>query len=163
MDELDRLYDELTITKELEDTRGVLWWGGYISALRYWHVPNGFSSWTGAWYKYAGGKDIVYRNRDRRLHRVSGPAYVNPFNKSEEWYRDGKLHREDGPAIIHKQTMLWYKDGKLHNLDGPAIVDPAGPSQYWINGQRLSPKEYRKEILRRKRKNDNKKKPAKDI
>ncbi len=152
MDELERLFEDLVTTREFIETRGVTWYGGYVSAVQSYRNPADHWCWTGPSVKYKGKKDIVYKNFEGKLHRKSGPAYINNVCGSEEWYIDGELHRDDGPAITHRQVMMWYKHGALHNLHGPAIVDPAGPSQYYIDGNRLSPKEYKKEIARRRRK-----------
>jgi hypothetical protein len=96
----------------------------------------------------------VWTNDKGEKHRIYGPA-VRVLDKKYhlvEWYKEDKLHRLDGPARVHRDNMFWYKEGKLHRLDGPAIIERAGPKQYWIEGQKLSPKEYKKEIARRKRK-----------
>jgi hypothetical protein len=96
-------------------------------------------------------QDIEYRNHGGKLHRIYGPAYISQKYKIQEWHKDGLRHREHGPAYIHKDNKVWFFEGKLHRLDGPAVIEGGGPKQYWINGQRLSPKEYKKEITRRKR------------
>lgn len=137
---LDKLYEALTINHAMEDARsppqggwGLCgWWGGYT-------------------WKCKTGKDIVYRNNEGLMHRVYGPAYVSTVYDVEIWYKDGKYHREDGPAIRHKNNALWYVDGKRHRLDGPAVVQGGGPKEFWIDGQKLPPKEYKKEIERRRR------------
>lgn len=99
-----------------------------------------------------GLMDIEYHNTDGKRHRLSGPAYVSELYNVSEWYKEGKRHRVGGPAYVHNNTMIWYYEGELHRLDGPAVIEYAGPKQYWIHGQRYSPKEYKKEIARRKRK-----------
>lgn len=106
--------------------------------------------WSSYTWKVAS-IDFIYYNREGKMHRIYGPAYVSRKYHHEKWYKDGILHREGGPAVTHGSTLLWYKDGVLHNLEGPALVDPAGPCQYWIDGVRFSKKQYKWEIARRKR------------
>jgi len=138
---IDELYETLILDRCLEDAQSPPF-GGF----------NGYHSiWMG--YQWGvPGKDIVYRNKAGQKHRIYGPAYISIKYDIEIWYKEDKFHRLDGPAIRHKKSLVWYKEGKLHRLDGPAVSDPGGPKQYWIEGQRLSPKEYKKEIARRKRK-----------
>ena len=93
----------------------------------------------------------VWTNSEGRIHRIYGPAYRTLDNSLIEWYKDGDLHRIGGPARINNGNMFWYKKGILHNLDGPAVIEGAGPKQYWIDGVRYSPKQYKWEINRRKR------------
>lgn len=149
MDEdFDKLFEALTIEKILEEPRGGLH-GGY-SVWRY-HETN-FAYW---WYGRVlpgASKDIAYRDKDGKYHKTTGPAYISRNYGVQEWYKHGVRHREDGPAIDHKGNQYWLKDGKLHRLDGPAVVTFHGPKEYWINGAKLPPKEYKKEIARRKRK-----------
>lgn len=96
--------------------------------------------------------DFVYLNKEGKRHRIYGPAYMSKKYNIEEWWKDGKRHREDGPAYTHNNNTVWFFEDKLHRLDGPAVVEGGGPKQYWIMGQRMSEKEYNKEISRRKRK-----------
>ncbi len=138
---LDALYEALTIRRELEPAISPPY-GGY-NGNHYW--------WAGYQWK-VDGYDTVYRNKEGKMHRTYGPAYISTNYDIEIWYRDGEYHREDGPAIKHKNNLIWYRDGKMHNLHGPAVVTPAGPRQYWIEGRKYSPKEYKKEIARRRRK-----------
>ena len=137
--ELDRLYERLTqdpiyVTSAMppEYVRGHIW-------PTWWGRPN-------------GGEDIAYYNADKKLHRIYGPAYINEFYKYELWYRNGDLHREGGPAVKLRNAEFWFQDDKLHRLDGPAISGDGRPKEYWIGGQKLSPKFYKLEIERRKRK-----------
>ena len=141
----DALFEALTIDRQFQDpvrphyyTRGKLWqdwWGGAF-----------------------GPKDVVYfkageeNPRKKVMHRIYGPAYVSQKYDIEAWYKDGKFHRIGGPAYRHKNNYVWFKDGELHRLDGPAVNVAGHPKEYWIGGQQLSPKEYRKEIERRNRK-----------
>jgi len=141
----DRLIEELTNPYTYEEPlsgpfSGFLpsqeWWGwGYVS-----RNPAGKK------------KDRVSRDEEGKYHRIHGPSYTSFNYKIELWHFHGDYHREDGPAITHKETRVWYYKGKLHRIGGPAIDAPAHPKQYWIHGQQLSPKEYKKEIARRIRK-----------
>ena len=139
IDELDRLYEALTIEGKLVDTT----MPGYY-CRGYMH-----QNW---WCWKDRGKSIEYRNAEGKLHRIYGPAYTSTYYKVEEWYKDGELHRIGGPARTHKDSKWYYQDGLLHRLDGPAVDAKGHPKEYWIGGQKLSPKEYKKEIERRKRK-----------
>jgi hypothetical protein len=141
LDNQDRLWEALTATRELIPAKDPDY-SGYTS--------DHPSDW--AFYRRSGGNDIVYYNADGKRHRLFGPAYESPYYNIEKWYKDGELHRVGGPAVIHKLVMCWYENGLRHRLDGPAVVNPAGPKQYWINGQKLPPKEYKREIARRHRK-----------
>ena len=136
--ELDRLYEGLILdptyvsaTSPPEYVRGRLW-----------------NSWWGA----RTGTDIAYYNSDRKLHRIYGPAYISTVYKFEAWYKDGELHRDGGPALISTSNEYWFLNGVPHRLDGPAISGNGRKKEYWINGQQLSPKNYKLEIERRKRK-----------
>jgi hypothetical protein len=93
-----------------------------------------------------------YLNAEGKKHRIYGPAFVNEAYGIEEWFKDGLHHRLDGPAVTHAGNFYWLKEGKRHRLDGPAVDTKHGPKEYWIEGSKLSPKEYKKEIARRKRK-----------
>jgi len=120
-----------------------------------------YSKWPSQWNYWGrpypcinpgNHRDVLYKDKKGKLHRIYGPAYASTRFDIEEWWKDGKRHRVDGPAHIHKNNMVWFYEGLLHRLDGPAVIDGAGPKQYWIMGQRMSEKEYKKEIARRKRK-----------
>jgi hypothetical protein len=128
-----------------------------FSALGEYGYGEGY--WWG--YSYGGyarpdmaGKfDTIYLNKEGKKHRIYGPAYVSRITETEIWYKDGVLHREDGgPAVRHRYNLWWFKDGVPHRLDGPAIVNLGQPKRYYIEGRKYSPKEYKKEIARRKRK-----------
>lgn len=112
------------------------YWGNHFSVSRNWN-PKDIC-------------DIEYRNLEGQLHRIYGPAYINRLYEVQAWYKNGQRHREGGPAYIHKNNMVWFFEDKLHNFDGPAVIEGGGPKQYWIHGVRMSPKEYKKEIRRRK-------------
>lgn len=134
----DRLIETLTIKAE------------YHIGLRPRYYVRGRLR-TDWWRSTSSIPDTVYM-KENQYHRLFGPAYINGFYDIESWHKEGQLHRLDGPAYRHKKVKLWYKDGLLHRLDGPAVDMPAHPKEYWIGGQRWSPKLYKKEIARRKRK-----------
>ena len=139
INDLDRLYEALTIEASLVD-----------SVLPKYYYRGALSG--GWWGKYLDTKDIEYRNDSGKLHRIFGPAYISNTYNIEEWFKDGQMHRIGGPARTHKDSKWYYENGLLHRLDGPAVDAKARPKEYWINGQQLSPKNYKKEIERRKRK-----------
>jgi|ADurb_H2B_01_Slu_FD_contig_101_79052_length_3680_multi_3_in_0_out_0_2 hypothetical protein len=139
IDELDRLYEALTIE------------GKKVSP----ECPSYYcrGRMIGGWWGRNGLRDdLEYRNSENNLHRIYGPAYISYNYKIEEWYKDGELHRLNGPARTHKDNKWYYVEGKLHRLDGPAVDASGRRKEYWIGGQQLSPKNYKKEIERRKRK-----------
>jgi hypothetical protein len=110
------------------------------------------SVWYGNRWKKDGKFDIAYKNPEGQYHRLFGPAYISETYDYEIWYKNGVYHREDGPAIRHRNNFVWYKEGQLHNLNGPAIINGGGPKEYYIDGRKYSPKEYKKETDRRRRK-----------
>lgn len=141
--ELDKLYEAL-INKCVLINNFSIPHGGWL--------PRDFSP-RGGWSWGRDNKTAkVYRNADGKYHRLYGPAIICEDYAIELWYKDGVFHREDGPAVTHKDTSYWVFNGLLHCLSGPAVISPVLPKTYWINGQQLSPKEYKKEINRRKRK-----------
>jgi len=137
----DALFETLSLNRDIIEGSGPAY-GGYGGAHLRWSWGYGMPT-----------KLEVWTNEKGQKHRIYGPAVrcLRKY-KLEEWWKEDKLHRIGGPARIHKDNMFWYKEGVLHNLDGPAVVERAGPKQYWIDGAKLSPKEYKKEIARRKRK-----------
>lgn len=138
----DALFETLTLRRDIIGDYGPPY-GGFGGAHTHWSYGYGTPTRKEVWTNDKGQK-----------HRIYGPA-VTVLDKRYhlvEWYKEGELHRIDGPARVHNANAFWYKDGKLHCLCGPAVIEKAGPKQYWIEGQRLSPKEYKKEIARRKRK-----------
>jgi len=141
-DSLDRLYEELTLDRRVVRAEAPPYYGITESPYRWWH---------GGLCKT--GSDIRYYNNDNKLHRTYGPAYISKNYNLEIWYLNGEVHRDyrEGPAVSHKTIFQWYEHGLRHRLDGPAVIEGAGPKQYWIGGQRLPPKEYKKEIQRRQR------------
>lgn len=144
----DELYDTLLTTKVLTDPEypefsGI---GGRPEMWNYW---GSYAFWPRL--KHTDPMDVRYLNPQGALHRISGPAYISRKYDIEAWFRDGIRHRGAGAAYRHKNTYIWFFQGKLHRADGPAVIDNGGPNQYWLDGVRLPPKEYKKEISRRKR------------
>ena len=110
------------------------------------------SCYPSNWGRSSTAQDIAYYDSDKRLHRIYGPAHISTYYKYEMWYLHGDLHRVGGPAVILKNGELWFQNDRPHRLDGPAISGAGRKKEYWINGQKLSPKIYKLEIERRKRK-----------
>lgn len=141
-DEYARIREALTIEKSFVPAIMPPWWGGFVGNHEYWYMNPG--------YRLNNNKfDTVYLNKEGKRHRLFGPAYISEVYDMEIWYKDGEYHREDGPAIRHKGTFWWFKEGKPHNLYGPAVIAGGEPARYYIEGVKLSPKEYKKEIDRR--------------
>jgi hypothetical protein len=140
---LDKLYESLTLTPKFEKVHWVPY-GGYGTT----HKSNS-NFWYGGW---TTSETVSYRNELGQLHRLYGPAHVNIDYDVEMWKKAGEFHRTDGPALRQRMNQFWYEDGVLHRIDGPAVVHLGGPKQYWIRGVKYSPKEYKKEISRRRRK-----------
>lgn len=145
--ELGRLFEALSIERLIAPAMTPPFQG-------YGPYPENWSWWGGPYpVRNPGNKhDIIYLNTEGKRHRIYGPAYVSEKYDIEEWWKDGMRHREGGPAYTHKNNKVWFFEDKLHRLDGPAVIEGGGPKQYWIMGQRMSEKEYKKEIARRKRK-----------
>ena len=142
---IDELYEALTIERSFEEPFYPPWGG--------WAADSRFRWCHSTWQNHSGNKpkDIVYRNNEGKKHRIYGPAWVSRAYDFEVWCKNGVIHRDDGPAIRHRNNYLYYQEGKLHRLDGPAIVELGGPREYYINGAKYSPKQYKWEIARRKR------------
>lgn len=147
-DDIDRLYESLTLVPRIVASFPPL---SYESG-RFWQVYGRRPSSVNWPPRPRKNADIVYYNNDEKKHRKYGPAVISPIYDFEAWYFDGVLHRIGGPARRHRDSRWWFVEGKLHRLDGPAVDMKGHPKEYWINGQQLSPKEYKKEIARRKRK-----------
>lgn len=149
----DQLFEELTLTREELNTYRMRLPG------RIYQLPYGGFGGNQKWAQYNITDELAldtgycYVNNQGLFHRTYGPAVELPKYKLVEWRYNGLLHRENGPARIHKYSMFWYKHGKLHRIDGPAVIDDSGPKQYWLDGIKYKPKEYKREIARRKRKN----------
>lgn len=148
-DRIDELFETLIIEKINEQALSVPY-GGFNASWAKYVARTGKNNW--AWRYPVGGFDEVYKNAEGKFHRIYGPAYISRRYRVEIWYKDGNIHREDGPALTHKQNYMWFKEGKLHRLNGPAIDILGHPKEYYIDGAKYSPKEYRKEIARRRRK-----------
>ena len=104
-DELDKLYEALTIEgKPVGSSMPGYYSRGQIH--QFW------------WQWKTRPQDTVYKNEKNNKHRIYGPAYISPYYKIEEWYKDDELHRVGGPARTHKDSKWYYQDGKLHRLDG---------------------------------------------
>ena len=92
-----------------------------------------------------------WRNKDRVLHRIDGPA-VEYTNRDKEWHKNGKLHRIDGPAIEYGNgNKTWYQMGKLHRIDGPAVYN-GELKQFYLRGEYFKTKEAFFEALTDKEK-----------
>ena len=145
MDNFDTRYDELMeallIEKTLVPAHTPPWWGGFVGEPNWWHHT----------YRRIQGFDTVYLNTEGKKHRLFGPAYISTLYDIEIWFKNDEYHRIGGPAIRHKNTFWWFQEGQPHNLHGPAFIG-GGPYEYWIEGRKYSPKEYKKEINRRYRK-----------
>jgi hypothetical protein len=150
----DATWESFILDRKLEPAEPPEYWGseGYDY---HWRNVNGPVKYNPGWLGRGarGGSQIAYYTRDGTRHRIHGPAIINKMYNAEFWLKDGYFHRKSGPAYTHGSTQKWYYDGKLHRLDGPAIIGQGRPKEYWIHGQKLSPKEYKKEISRRKKKN----------
>ena len=70
------------------------------------------------------------------LHCDDGPAITNDEGY-EAWYKHGLRHREDGPAIIdpYDGSQEWWFEGDLHREDGPAIEYEDGYKEWWLHGK----------------------------
>lgn len=147
--ELDLLYEELTLDKFYEDAMSPPFQGFGGSPSR-WEYFGSYP--VSPKYNPKGYRDIVYRNTLGQKHRTTGPAYISKLFDVEVWYFKDKMHNDNGWAYRHGGNFCWFKQGILHNLHGPAVVERGGPLQYWIDGVKLSPKQYKWEIARRKRK-----------
>lgn len=144
-----RLVESLTLTKTYENplTPEFQGFGGPVLSWAFYGGPYDVHPK----HNPKNLKDIIYKNKDNKRHRITGPAYINELYDIEIWYKDGEMHREGGPAYRHKNNFVWFFEGKLHRLDGPAVNELAGPKQYWINGIKFSKKQYYWEIKRRTR------------
>ena len=108
-----------------------------------------------------GEYKMYYKDPNLRIvHRVDGPA-IEYADGSEAWYLNNQLHRVGGPAItlsltsnkpfytmeiaLHAGDKAWYQNGKLHRTDGPAVKRNNGTQLWYINGNKLSPKEIKEQ------------------
>lgn len=150
----DRLFEELTISRRLEDPV-MPPWCGILNEFRWCRDrPMALMHLYSASKRYKRVKyqDIHYCNNDGKLHRIFGPAYISKNYDLEIWYKEGIIHREDGPAITFRKNEYWVLNGEFHRIGGPAVTQTCGPKLYYINGQKYSPKQYKWEMDRRKRK-----------
>ena len=101
---------------------------------------------TDKYHYYSDGSVLNYRDFNKTLHRIDGPAVEYAWAKY--WFVDDKLHRTDGPAIEGKDGYkAWHQDNKRHRLDGPAIECSDGTKEWWIRGKEYTKAEYDKQIL----------------
>ena len=108
---------------------------------------------------YNGEYKMYYKDPNLRIvHRVDGPA-IEYADGSEAWYLNNQLHRVGGPAItlsltsnkpfytmeiaLHAGDKAWYQNDELHRTDGPAVERHNGQKLWYINGNKLSPKEIK--------------------
>jgi hypothetical protein len=150
MDDIDRLYEELTLERVMRPSGTPPIPSGVANPFYYqWY----YSHYMHTHAKHKGKKDVLYFNSNEKIHRLSGPAYIAGHFDCEIWFKEGVLHRDKGlPAIKYGQDKMWYVDGDLHRIDGPAVVSLSGPREFWLEGIKFSPKQYKWEISRRKRK-----------
>lgn len=155
--EEDRTWEAFSLTRQIEDAESpdYYWENSFDPKPWSWDNETSKMPYKAGFYQLKrayGRKQISYYNKEHVRHRIFGPAIINPAYDAEFWLKDGFFHREGGPAYKERHILKWYVDGKLHRLDGPAIIANGHPKEYWIGGQRWSPKNYKKEIERRKRK-----------
>lgn len=148
--ELDSLYETLMLDKRSEEARFPLF-QGYGGPPRYWNYWGSYNHVPSQWNP-RGLTDEVWVNTEGKKYRTTGPAYISRLYDIVAWYKDDQLHNDNGWAYRHKNNYVWFKEGKLHNLNGPAVIEMGGPKQYWIDGVKYTPKQYKWEIRRRKRK-----------
>lgn len=83
----------------------------------------------------------VWHDANGELHRLDGPAMIDPNDLVEYWYLHGKQHRNGGPAVENKllpghlAPAEWWRHGERHRTDGPALVNLPGMPQWWVNDQ----------------------------
>ena len=73
-----------------------------------------------------------WRNKDGRLHREDGPAYIcyhsNNILMIEQFWFYGHLHRANGPSEIQYSNSgaitnnRYYLYGEQHRKNGPAVI-----------------------------------------
>ena len=96
--------------------------------------------------EYANGDKEWWQNGLR--HRIDGPALYNPIEDCQIWFKNGKLHNPNGFAIKVFGNKYWYQDGKQHRLDGPAVEGADGQEEYFIDGEYLTKKEFKKRTMK---------------
>lgn len=86
----------------------------------------------------------------------ASPLLFSKFENGIKWtLENGDYHREFGPAIIYGNgSKEWWVNGKRHREDGPAIIYVLQEDrlQYWILGHELTEEEFRRWILKNKKK-----------
>ena len=53
----------------------------------------------------------------------------------------------NGRTVNKVGGVVWYKDGLLHRTDGPAVEYPNGSKEWWVNGVKLSEKEFMEKTM----------------
>lgn len=85
--------------------------------------------------------------KNKKIHRIDGPAYIDIESNSKIWYFENKIHRKDGPAIIDEEgTKEWWFMGKRNRENGPAVEYTDGYKEWWLNGVKYSEKKWNKII-----------------
>lgn len=66
------------------------------------------------------------------------------LNRTVTFNNKYELHSFNGnPAIEYVNgTKLWYRLDKLHREDGPAIITKNGDKWWYINGRKLTEKQF---------------------
>lgn len=107
---------------------------------------------------------IEYRYRGL-LHNDNDQPAVIDDNGEHLWFRHGLLHRDGGPARTWTRPggwtssapagyradfprLEWYRDGERHREDGPALIHGDSREEYWLDGQQLDRKAWRKSVQR---------------
>lgn len=82
---------------------------------------------------------IEYRDAEGQFHCPDGPALICP-DRATYWLVTG----EDpyGMPDWWFTTREWWRHGKLHRTDGPAVDRVGCAVEYWVNGRRLTQKEF---------------------
>ena len=80
-------------------------------------------------------------------HTSGGYTEVRTWADGRHMYlREGVFHREDGPAFIDAEgNKAWHINGHEHRLDGPAVVYYNADDEYWIEGQRLTYTDWKRQ------------------
>lgn len=112
-------------------------WYDNIGNFEYWNNGN---------CHRLDGPAVVHGDRKKwyqnnLLHRLDGPA-VEDIDHEEYWV-NGQLHREYFPAIIANGNKEWWLNGNRHNPFGPAIINSGGGEEYFLDGVKLTEKEWK--------------------
>jgi NAD-dependent SIR2 family protein deacetylase len=84
------------------------------------------------------GRTVFYDDK-KRLHRLNGPAVINP-DGSREWYMKGVRQRIDGgPTLVRANgTVEWHDlEGFLHRENKPAAIARNGDAWWFERGRLL--------------------------